>query len=110
MTWTETDLAIVATSAFMLEEMANERKPGPVADSARRFAARLRDIAERMKDEGQGDVADVPCPHYCGICDSPKLTFSGMQDGYPTWTCPECDWWHIAKDCCAEEVTEGAWT
>jgi hypothetical protein len=49
--------------------------------------------------------------HGCGLCDAPLqfvelvpyVTFDGRTlTGVPTFRCtrPDCDWWHIAIDCC----------
>lgn len=46
------------------------------------------------------DTTPTPA-HKCGMCDGP-LRFDGREDGYATWICSACGWWHISADCCAD--------
>jgi hypothetical protein len=45
--------------------------------------------------------------HDCGLCDA-QLVFDGMSGKYETWLCSECEWWHIAIDCCSVDERQSA--
>lgn len=74
------------------ENDAREFADNTAGDTSRNYKAAWREW------RGKNNVAKAK--HDCGMCDAP-LVFDGMEDGYSTWKCSECDWWHIAKDCCA---------
>jgi len=42
-------------------------------------------------------------PHECGLCDG-AIYYDGDRDGYATWICRACGWWHISRDCCQIKV------
>lgn len=41
----------------------------------------------------------MQAPHNCGLCDGP-IAFIRVENGYRTWRCLPCGWWHTSKDCC----------